>query len=953
MVNRHSASSLDPGEAEDQLRRFIDDPWNGSGKAAAAADYFLLAVQTGKDITACVQALKSAFLTHSQLAVMTPIADALCMHFLARGELESLSTLLADKHFFQYIVDSLRKLEENKVDIGSAIPCLIRNGSGTRVLIAYIRKDKRRLLPVLDAMLAEPSARGSIPGLISDYLFAGASDIAEAMPILVSLFAGGDIKQKEAIAHALRLAAEQGTSLQNVSTQLEQFLTLKNETVQTRISYALTWSCAAANQWQDVDRLLNWRATDVRFGATWALSVRLNTMPSGGPEIASRLALALTDEAATIRNFALNGLKKAEAQGKNILPEREVFDTLCKSAGELAADSEEALAENPASTSPVESAVIDYLYSCCTHDPALAAVVLACAPTEASENSVLAKGLLRACREIEAGTHVAACLICEQLPRTGHYDHDCDVPKAAALLTPAADGDLKRCPQCETYYLHSRTEEYLSPNEGMGSEITITIRRLCPDELLEVLQGEALDAYRLRYGDIIEQLHPDLNHPRAFRRNDAAWSLTRHFLKHSDPAALERLLRHALADVRITSLQTLKAAVEKGLDPLPWREPLLASLTDASREVRSLAAAIIALRHLDQKDYDALDGLLGLEEVRVKQTVLFQLQAAARNGLDIVRFLPVLRRGLSDPDETVRRYARWALEHAPQGEQEQIIQTMIARLADVRLNIRQEALDALRDAAQQGADISTSLPLLVQALGVTETRWHAMKALQAAVGNGADISIALAALVAILGDKTISTYKDDFILLLGAMEQRGHDISASIPALAKAVHDDRLKGLALQVLLRLTVKGVSMQKALRDLESALADPDAYTRQELVKILSTEFIHTRNWKAIAGLLRHARHDVRAVGAQRLGEMKADSIPSDLIALLVGNLLPTEGEFEYRSYCTKGALIALAAADKQVARSILDAMAGTKIKVGLRVCRDVIAACEKAITGFSSR
>jgi hypothetical protein len=924
---------MEEDELENHLARLIDDPYNSYGHAAAAACFFNRAVEQGCDISAQIEALKVAFLEHTQLAVMVPIADALTLHFLKRDELRNLANLLENKRFFQYILDSLRKLENSKVDISAAIPCLIQAGGGSPIFIPFIKSDVRRLKPVLEAMLKLKSARAGIPGLLFDYLLDGRKDIGEVMPILVSLFSRGDIKLRESIANTLRVAAEQGTGFQLVAAKMEKFLGVENETVQTRVAYALSWFYARESQWEHVDRLLAHVSRHVRFGVIWALSVTVNSQQKDLPELFSRFARGLLDEVGSTRNFALSGLKKAESRGKNILSDRPTFEFLATRIDDQM----------------IGPTIMEYLYSCCAHEHPLASLIIESIKSiKQGSDALLLQGMLRSCREIEAGTHVPACIICAQLPRYKSYNYESDVPEELHKLIQVARTDLKKCPVCNTHYIHTHHEEFPSWTEGMGVETEIVIQRLCPTELRNHLKNEELDAFNLTYDRSVEQFKQNLNHPHAFVREESAWALTLHYLKQHRHEELASLLRHPLDSVRINAARTIQDAAKEGLDVAPWGEGLFAALSDQSESMRGSAAAILAQWYFRTGQLEKVDVLLTFADACVKQAVVFQISRAAHDGVEIGRFVQTLRRYLSHSDESVRRHARWALENEPKGVQSEAIEAFIEKFTDPRLENRQEALSALRSAADQGANVSDVLPQLVGALKVADLRWHAMKVLHVALAKGSDISSATPEIIKILADKKISMHKDDFILLLGSMEQHDLDISAAIPALARTALDDRHKGSALSVLLRLAQKGVDLGKGLRNLRKAMTDHDAYYRQETTKVLTTEFINKKDWKAVAGFLRHTRNDIRAVAAERLGEVAPADFEARMIPLLVENLLPSSREYAYRSYCTSLALIALARRDRFVAQQIMDEIRKSKINVGRKVCKEVVEACRKVIS-----
>lgn len=264
---------------------------------------------------------------------------------------------------------------------------------------------------------------------------------------------------------------------------------------------------------------------------------------------------------------------------------------------------------------------------------------------------------------------MSGCVTCGELGERVDADLAAGeaLPVAASKLEPIAGGDARRCPTCGACFLYTYEYEYnaLGPSWEDAS-----LQRIEPDRVKEVLLGsppseavfQALGQLGSPDGEaaMMTRLRAELEKPRT--SYEAVRKLVGLHLGKSDVAApdvtaIERLLRHARAEVRKDTLYLLQS--HRG--SLVFRAA--AASTDPSPAVRSAAAT------------------------------------AAFGASDEVSLVPAIIACLEDPVDVVRSNAAWALAVFAERNED-----MTAALPMLEVRLAEESSAKVRTTVERAVD---------------------------------------------------------------------------------------------------------------------------------------------------------------------------------------------------------------------------------------------------------
>ncbi|MBA3394585.1 MAG: HEAT repeat domain-containing protein [Deltaproteobacteria bacterium] len=249
---------------------------------------------------------------------------------------------------------------------------------------------------------------------------------------------------------------------------------------------------------------------------------------------------------------------------------------------------------------------------------------------------------------------MSGCATCGELGERADVDLAAGeaLPAAASKLEPIAGGDVRRCPTCGAWFLYKYEYEYnaLGPSSEDAS-----LRRIEPDRVKEVLLGsppsdavfQALGQLGSSDGEaaLMTRLRAELEKPRTSYeaiRKLVGLHLGKSDVAGPDVAAIERLLRHARAEVRKDTLYLLQAhrgslvfrAAAASTDPNPSVRLAAATAAFGASDEVSLVPAIIACLE------DSVDV--------VRSNAAWALAVFAERNEDVTAALPALEVRLAE-----------------------------------------------------------------------------------------------------------------------------------------------------------------------------------------------------------------------------------------------------------------------------------------------------------------
>jgi len=488
-------------------------PMDANERWSGAAQAVLKAAESGQDLAPYLRVLRQAYLESHQLPVMQPLARALTVHYLSRGDLDGFAGLLASKDFRPYLIQAL-----------ASYPGLIRGGDTRRLLQLvppevswvgpWLKAHPQQMGALAEVLYRQPETRWRLPELMKDLVLQGFSsqvDLGGALPYLGQMLEqpGG-----ESAGQALRWLVEAGVDLSSIESGLSRACQSDGSPDVARLgAYCLVFSAVSRGDFPGAEAALGHPPTLARMGALQALGVLLHTRRIGRGPVLAWLQRGLGDPAPEIRQMTLRTL--------------------------LAGDGW----DDPALEEPVRTPEqAEYLYWWMKGDEARVRHVQGLGPPPE---------LAQVCRQALGGEHRWACDICRTLPRTLRVSHESDLPANLARLEPRRpfhQSGKRKCPGCQTLYRLSYHEE----QEDMSTLVDISLER-CPVETITAADLEHFVAY-------VRQDAAFWLCEKALRRRD--WETARGLLSHPDV----EVRRHAFLAVGDAHVQPLEPALLRMLD---------------------------------------------------------------------------------------------------------------------------------------------------------------------------------------------------------------------------------------------------------------------------------------------------------------------------------------------------------------------------------------------------
>jgi hypothetical protein len=222
-----------------------------------------------------------------------------------------------------------------------------------------------------------------------------------------------------------------------------------------------------------------------------------------------------------------------------------------------------------------------------------------------------------------------------------------------------------------------------------------------------------------------------------------------------------------------------------------------------------------------------------------------------------------------------------------------------------RKHFRPFVVDALRDMAQRGDDVTSALDVLidedVEVLSVVEAcaprhpalpaavaerlaaardrtgpaagpaplDWAALHALQEASRAGLDLTSSIPVLSAAVDDPRFA-YRMDALVLLGSIPAWRAHVDIVLPVLGRALADDRTLYVALPMIERVVREGGDISSIRGDLETQMEEGDAYIREQGAKLVALWLAGQNRWSEVLPLFAHRRYGPRAGAAIAVGE-----------------------------------------------------------------------------------
>ncbi len=307
----------------------------------------------------------------------------------------------------------------------------------------------------------------------------------------------------------------------------------------------------------------------------------------------------------------------------------------------------------------------------------------------------------------------------------------------------------------------------------MSDTVKDMIQKLKKDDVDEkTTAANALGAAAQKGQDIgaaTEALHSALSDSNSTIRVRAAWALSIFYFCMNDIASVERLIQKNNEDINYGVVQAAGYSVRKGVNIGPLIEKLegLLSKTKGSTLRGSLVDAI-TYYHIQTGQQDKSAKLLEHRDNGVRFGAAAVYRSAAMDSIDISPSLEALRERLADGDNVVQRTAAEALGyfHAQKGQWQEIdrlltnkeekktfrkqrgtinirvrqslidllyshvtrfnicsdIPSLIGAMEEPDENVRRSTSALIRQAAEQGQDISALVPMLKKALADDDAR---------------------------------------------------------------------------------------------------------------------------------------------------------------------------------------------------------------------------------------
>ena len=864
-----------------------------------SAEFLLEQVQGGKDISEAISVLIALNRESLKIAVITPAVDAIFLHYLKRKEFAPIAKYIEEDKRIKYNTDSLKRLVASGSDITDLLPLVIRfypkdDKGWTELIIAHLEQNPSerdaRLKAVAEQMLKDDQARKCIPKIVHEGAFRH-HDMTVALPSLVKLLNDKDPGVLKSVTWALKQAVEGASDLSAVRKEIGK--SLARPTGEERsIAYILSFSYVRGKSWDQLANILKDERPAVRTGAYRAIEAQLNGEGKDVPEVLSIYLKGLSDDDAEIRKMIFESLVKMDLTGISIVPSKDRLDEVL---GPLC--------------SPDQTRELgQYLYHIAAKSPETTKALIGSLDGPKLSRSPAARTLKARLSALAAGNYTQVCPICRNIPRywevviTPGYGLGKirDALEMLKLPEPMDEDhwEASKCPKCSNCYKYCYTHKIEYDNEGDEHiDTKITLERLDPVQALADLRHPTSADYRIALPALIERFKADLDHPVEFIRSEAAWALSRYYLKNRSWDEMDPLLGHADTVVRREAIHEVLG--EQPNVPFERFLPFLkAGLEDPDEAIRSDAASFLAGRYMSKRTLDEFEALLtSNDSVIVLSALKILSDTVSQYQFDISRFKDILLEythssvnDIQDRAISILSVKRPSTTREPKGANAcRPGDDVLKDLSDKEPTVRNIAAQVLFDMAQAGKDISEALPALADMATENETARSALSTIWATVDKqGTSIKNILPKIIPAL-NKPGYEHTDFFLFLLNRAQENGEDVSAAYGILGSMLFMDNteFKKYASTILLR-ALRGFEDISAIRgSIEKVVgALPDEFFSEFLTQALAHIYLKRGEIKKVQALLEHESKFVRGAVLWWLSESGEDIGP--MFSSVIDNL-----------------------------------------------------------------
>lgn len=883
-------------EAEDG--DFLSRNWKASAEA------FLAAVQAGEDIGDIVDLLAHTYRQCSQVPAMQPLAKAVVLQCLRSKDVQRLARIVQSVAYPEYFIHAMESAAASGADILPHVPWMLSNSTDehtlARILCSHAGLDGSALVPAVNLLGSTEAGQKILPRFLQECVERKV-DLTWALPALRPMIAQDSTRKR--IVAVLVWIAQAGVDLSELEETLQSCIQDKDSGVRSDAAHCLAFHRTRKLGPEAADFLFSHTDFVVRRSAIAALGLRQRMIPAIGAF--DRLVRALFDPEAEVRGKGFVFLRSACANGQ-------VFDIAPALMQELANS-----ARHPEKT----AVICEFLFYFLAARPEHAARIRTALP-QIPEFAALRRG------------PAAVCAVCISIPRSQTYSNEGDVPSAVEVLERVSAemhgllAELRRCRQCGTYYAYNFEEE----TEDMVRYVTISVRRLTPDEILSTAKGSLRTELETKLPALLTQSRQNRDHPVRREREEAAWILSVHSLNSEDYAALADLLQSPDEVLRFQAMTALSERIKETRTPEKWSSlapNLKAALEDSSEPVQVAAAQTLAYLGIQKRQSTAVLELLLHKKAAVIAAAAELLWLGAAAIEFDSRLVQRLRDLVTHPDELVRRYAAYCLKSAgyPGG-----LSVFREALRNADAKTRCDAADALRGACEAGEDVSDSISDLVEMLPDPETAWHANETLKKAARAGISILPALPVICRLLSRQ--EGMRLEFLETLGAMRAGGADLSGQISALGPLLKDRRCGYSVLSLIEKLPTKTLATIE--QDLRAAMNGKNFESLHETCCYLLTRVLVGQNrMNQVSEILTHEMRQIRGACVSILNTLCREGHGASFVPLapVIARNLEIQSEFLRRD--TISLLLAIAANSANAREEVLRAARQFRVPAAVEV------------------
>ncbi len=874
------------GVLEEEDSDYLSRNWQASAEA------YLEAAKSGEDISEDIPILAQAYRDCSQVPTLEPLAAAIVIDCVRRRDAAGLADVAQSTAYPEYFLKAMERCALQGIDVGPHISWMLRHADSgftlSRILNAWIQNGKGNLAEVLRTLASSGSGQNFLPRFLKDADWKDSSDaLAELKPVL------GESKRRKDILSSLVWAAQAGASLSPIVPELRKCLNDSERETAEDAAYCLALHLARSEA--PLGELMLHQAAGVRArafaGAAFALRAKYSEV------VFDELLRGLADPDESVRRKSLEYLK-----------------LFCSAAPPLS-DSRRNLLREASRNPEAAREVLEFLFYYAEAQKDRRAVD-AFAQSVPSLSSLLSPW-------------TPICPVCESLPRNKEYSNESDVPPASKKLIElppelsAGGGILLRCPECGTLYRYSASDE----TEDMVRSISIELERLSPYAAQSRARGDLQEQTKRELPGILEKAAANLDHPVRWQRAEAAWILASRAIAERTPELLDSLRMHDEA-VRLEAASCASDAV---------RNPELAGLRsdlcsllqrmlpDQSQFVRKLASGGLAYAFAESGRISELRTLLVSEDAVVVSAAAFETWLAfSRGSLRAPDLTDALLDGCSHADADVRRYCGYALKETgfpADASGRRAVDVWTRLLHDERTDLRADAADSLRSAAEAGEDISAALPRLMELLSDPEVAWHANQTIQKAVRQGMDGSSVLPALQDLIVKN--ESMRAELLETIRTLQESGIDLSPCAKGIAATLASPDCSYSALNLLQSLPIESASTVK--EELRTAMHGKNFESFHEQCCALLTRILISENrMSEIESLLQDSRQ-IRGACTSALSPAALEEperilrlVPSIALNLKINSAFLREGSISL--------LESLAAISRNAREEVIRALSG---------------------------